>query len=347
MTTDILERFSRDAGLFPHHLDIPSDQLLLTHLDEQTYREVSFLDQRIITPTLQREIAAWSDLSGFSANGQRQPDYIFHIGHVGSTLISRLLGELDDVLALREPAILRQLSDIKLQHVDHNWTTEQFRQRLSETVGWLSRTFHTNQRVNIKASSFVSPLATQLLQNADNALFLFTPLELYLQTILAGEASVQEAQHLAPQRLKRLTEHLGQDFVDLVRLSLVQTVALGWLCEMVTLDQAARSLPETEIIWMDFDVFLQQPSKRLTQIAEHFGYSIEPEQVDQLVAGPIMNSYSKAPEYDYSADLRRQLLAQAAQEHSEQIRKTVLWVTETARKYPKIGDAIARSEMRN
>ena len=320
MSTDILERFSRDAGLFPHHLDIPNDQLLLTHLDEQAYREASFLDQRIITPTLQRETAAWSDLSGFKAEIQRQPDYIFHIGHVGSTLISRLLGELDDVLALREPAILRQLSDIKLQHVDHNWTTEQFEYRLSETVGWLSRTFHTNQRVNIKASSFVSPLATHLLQGGDNALFLFTPLELYLQTILAGEASVQEAQHLASQRLKRLTGYLDQNFLDLAELSLVQTVALGWLCEMVTLDQADRSLPETAIIWMDFDVFLQEPSKKLTQISQHFGYTITSEQADQLVSGPIMNSYSKAPEYDYSADLRRQLLAQAAQEHAEQIR---------------------------
>ena len=31
--------------------------------------------------------------------------WIFHIGHVGSTLVSRLLGELDEVLAIREPRL--------------------------------------------------------------------------------------------------------------------------------------------------------------------------------------------------------------------------------------------------
>ena len=36
--------------------------------------------------------------------------WIFHIGHVGSTLISRLLGELEGVLSVREPRSLRDLT---------------------------------------------------------------------------------------------------------------------------------------------------------------------------------------------------------------------------------------------
>ena len=36
--------------------------------------------------------------------------WIFHIGHVGSTLVSRLLGELAGVLAIREPRLLRDLA---------------------------------------------------------------------------------------------------------------------------------------------------------------------------------------------------------------------------------------------
>ena len=36
--------------------------------------------------------------------------YIFHIGHCGSTLIARLLGELEQFLSLREPPVLMGLS---------------------------------------------------------------------------------------------------------------------------------------------------------------------------------------------------------------------------------------------
>ncbi|MGC8517731.1 MAG: hypothetical protein ACP5P4_04285, partial [Steroidobacteraceae bacterium] len=36
--------------------------------------------------------------------------YIFHIGHVGSTLISRILGEHPGFHAVREPALLRAIA---------------------------------------------------------------------------------------------------------------------------------------------------------------------------------------------------------------------------------------------
>ncbi|MEL7190174.1 MAG: hypothetical protein AAGK17_11525, partial [Pseudomonadota bacterium] len=39
--------------------------------------------------------------------------FIFHIGHVGSTLLARLLGEAPDTLALREPQLLRQFAELK------------------------------------------------------------------------------------------------------------------------------------------------------------------------------------------------------------------------------------------
>ena len=49
---------------------------------------------------------------GGDARGPRAADarWIFHIGHVGSTLIARLLGELDSVLSVREPRALRDLT---------------------------------------------------------------------------------------------------------------------------------------------------------------------------------------------------------------------------------------------
>ncbi len=347
LNEDWQSAFAKDATLFPHLADLPKDQVLLSTMSETAFQQASFLDQRLFTPDLQRQVVAWADIASVPLPALPKPEYIFHVGHVGSTLISRLLGELDNVLALREPAILRQLAEVWISKPENiGWTGDEQAERLGQVESWLSRAFHADQRVMIKASSFVSPLARPLLAAKGNALFLFTSLERYLQTILAGDSSQQEAVALADPRLLRLEQHCGQPLARKETLSLAKTSALGWLCEMVTLCDAERHCPEARIAWMDFDDFLSQPSEQLQGAAEHFGRDLSAEESQSLVSGPIMTRYSKAPEYEYSASLREELLAEAAQIHADDIRQTLLWVDQLARRFPTVAAAITTAESR-
>ena len=347
MSNDWQSLFAKDASLFPHLADLPKDQVLLSTMSETAFRQASFLDQRLFTPDLQRQIVSWSDIASLPLPALSKPQYIFHVGHVGSTLVSRLLGELDSVLALREPALLRQLADVHVNKpADVAWTVDEQAKRLGQAEHWFSRVFHTNQRVMIKASSFVSPLARPLLADNGTALFLFASLDRYLQTILAGDASKQEAGALADLRLYRLEQHCGQTWDRKDDLSLAQTAALGWLCEMVTLSDAEAHCPDADIAWMNFDDFLSQPAEQLQIAANHFGRDISTDHARSLISSPIMTSYSKAPEFDYSASLREQLLAEAAQIHADDIRQTLLWVDQLARRFPIVAAAIATAETR-
>ncbi len=347
MSNDWQSVFPKDASLFPHLADLQKDQVLLSTMSEPAYREASFLDQRMFTPDLQRQIVSWADIASISLPSLPKPHYIFHVGHVGSTLISRLLGELDSILALREPALLRQLADVHVNKpADIGWTLDEQSKRLGEVESWLSRVFHADQRVMIKASSFVSPLARPLLADTGTALFLFAALDRYLPTILAGEASQQEATALADLRLYRLEQYCGQALDKRENLSLAQTAALGWLCEMVTLHDAETHCPDTAIAWMDFDGFLTHPAEQLQLAAHHFGLELAAEHARSLISSPIMTSYSKAPEYDYSASLREELLAEAAQIHADDIKQTLLWVDQLARRFPIVAAAMATAETR-
>lgn len=347
MSDDWQSLFAKDASLFPHLADLQKEQVLLSTMSETAFRQASFLDQRIFTPDLARQVMSWSDVASVPLPPLSKPHYIFHVGHVGSTLISRLLGELDGILALREPAILRQLADVHVNNpAEIGWTDDDLARRIAQVEHWLSRVFHANQRVMIKASSFVSPLARHLLADSGTALFLFASRERYLQTILAGDASKQEATALADLRLNRLEQHCGQPVGTKETLTLAQTAALGWLCEMVTLCDAEAHCPDAKIAWMDFDDFLSQPSQYLQVAAEHFGTSLPLDQARSLVSGSIMSSYSKAPEYDYSASLREELLAEAGKIHADDIRQTLLWIDQLARQHPKVAAAIATAEMK-
>lgn len=337
-------QFARDATYFTHLADFQQDQLLLSTMTEEAYRAASFLDQRIITPSLARQLVTWAEVAAIDLPTAPKPQYIFHIGHVGSTLISRLLGELETVLALREPPILRQLAEIYVTRpAAIRWDDGEFTRRLAMVESWLSRRFLDQQRVMIKASSFVSPLARQILAAGGDALFLCAGLERYLQTILAGEASQQEAAALADLRLLRLAKY-DITIGDKMSLSAAQLAVLGWLTEMMTLCDTANHCPAASILWRDFDHFLAAPESQLIRIGAHFGRDISAERAAALISSKIMHSYSKAPEYDYSRQLREDTLAEAAQLHADDISKTLLWVEKLSQQSPLLAQALAHAD---
>ncbi|MDY7099160.1 MAG: hypothetical protein SXU28_13580, partial [Pseudomonadota bacterium] len=266
--------------------------------------------------------------------------FIFHIGHVGSTLIARLLGEAEGTLALREPQLLRQFAELQL--VDgqpHSpWAPGVYADRLPLVRKWMSRTFHPNQRALIKATSFVSDIAPQLLENTRKAVFLTLSPERYLQTILAGEASLQELSVYSTPRIQRLNARLGSPVFKLWELGEAQRIALGWACEMAAFEAADGD----NVMRVDFDAFLAEPAQTLAQIAQHLEISLDQRAATQLTNGPIMQRYSKAPEHGYSKQLREDVLARAARERSADISAALDWLNDVGAKHRAIAAALAR-----
>src|SRR3546814_16003598 len=82
-----------------------NDRVLIALLGEADYRAASFLDQRLLTDRVGREWRAWNALPDLGAAAPR-PDFIFHIGHVGSTLVSRLLAEVGDAMPLDRQSVV-------------------------------------------------------------------------------------------------------------------------------------------------------------------------------------------------------------------------------------------------
>jgi hypothetical protein len=123
------------------------------------------------------------------------------------------------------------------------------------------------------------------------------------------------------------------------QLSLGERVAMAWACEMTALTAAA----DEDVLWLDIDNFFAAPAEMLGRIAQHFGHPLSPADAERLVSGTIMRSYSKAPEHEYSPDLRRQLLEQARALHGEELRRGGTWLESAGRAYPAIGAALNRA----
>ena len=336
----LAQAFAQGPIWFPQQMDAATDRVLLVRMDEAGYRSASFLDQRMLTQQSQPQWAEWAELEAGDQAGRADAQFIFHIGHVGSTLISRLLGELEGVFALREPQILRNFADLAaLDGQPHApWSSEQFGARLETAIGWLSRTFAQSDRALIKATSFVSEIAAPMLGETRKALFLTLSPERYIETILAGDNSRQELAMLASPRLLRLHKRLGADDWRLWELSEPVRAAMSWLSEMMALDAAAQAAPAGYIHWLDFDDFLQDPAARLGEVAEFFDIGADADTLSAVTSGPLMSQYSKAPEHGYSPDLREKLLAEARATHQEGIAEGLTWLKDAAERH----EAVAR-----
>jgi hypothetical protein len=323
---------ARDATWLAQALDPTQGLVRLVAMDRDSYRAASFLDDRMMQEPVDAQIVSWTLIEEAITDELRSDArWIFHIGHVGSTLLSRLLGELDHVLALREPRLLRDLA----------LTPAEVRRRYLAPVPWLmSRTFHESEFACVKATSFASEIAPELVPTGERALFMYARPRNYVATILAGESSLQEMRLLAGKRSQRLNAR----GIYIPVQNDADHAASAWAAEMAALETAAETMADRQIGWLDFDRMLGDVEAELARIAEFFGFGASPEQLRAIASGPLMSRYSKAPEYDYSPALRRDVMAGALEQHGRQIDGALAMLESAAEKSPLLARALARAE---
>ena len=311
----------------------PDGTVRLIRLTAADYRAASFLDARILQGSPPPAECSVTTLAAAAARLAPNAQFIFHIGHVGSTLLSRLAGEHPNLFSLREPTLLREAAQPGGNAA--NGLT------LPQRLGLLSRTWRPEQRALIKTTSFVNEIAADLLAcTADSrAILLYTPAITYLRAILAGPNSRLETRALGPSRLERLRRRARGALPE--PRSEGEWVAMSWLCEMSALEETALRF-EPRVRWMDFERFLREPVTRLAEMLLAVGVEPDTRLIETVLAGPLMHRYSKAPEHGYDPDLRRRVLAQADLEHAAEIRSGMDWLAGLRNAHPHVAAALAR-----
>jgi hypothetical protein len=327
------EQIARDATWLAQALDPSAGTVRLVAMDRDSYRAASFLDDRLIQQPVDAQIVSWPEVEAAVAGEMRSDArWIFHIGHVGSTLISRLLGEIDGVLGVREPRLLRDLAlappDVRARYV-------------GPVPKLMSRTFAAGEIVCVKATSFASEIAAQLIPPGERALLMYARPRNYVASILAGENSLKELHSLGDYRDRRLA---ARGIALPPARNDAERAAAAWACEMTTLEAAADVMTDRQIAWADFDLMLADMDKELVRVADFFGFNADPARVEAIAAGPLMRRYSKALEYEYSPALRDELIAQEVRLQGRKIDAALAMLRASAEKSPLLARALSRAE---
>jgi len=326
-----------DPELLPFKLDLVGQRVLWLRLSREQRRAAAFLDERALPKDAQGAWLPLASLLELPADATPDAAAIFHIGHCGSTLLSRLLDGWPQVLGLREPLPLRTLAEA--------WpllATPQSRLAPPEAAAllrslWMrwSQSLPPATRTVVKASSSCNVLVAPLLaqSSALRVLLLDMPLRPYLATLLKSPGSVLDAAHAAGERLGDLQARGIAGGVALHALSLPQQCAMGWLAERLRF--AALAEESERVLRVDFEGLLAQPHATLQAIAKHL--SLDPAGVDAALASPAWGRYSKGQEHHYGVADRAHDLALAMQRHGSEIAAGVDWVDECVRRNPALG----------
>ncbi|HEY7638402.1 MAG TPA: hypothetical protein VH814_01660 [Steroidobacteraceae bacterium] len=337
----MLSSLAASPDVYLQKVDLARDAALLVQLSESGYRAASFLDDRILAPDVQ---GAWASLGGVleSANaiGERKPlHFIFHTGHVGSTLLSRLLDESGSVLSLREPLPLRTLADARdvLDLPESLLSPQDFDALEQALLKLWSRGYPNTHTVVLKATSSACRIAAPLLERngAARAVYLNLAAEPYLATLLAGKNSGIDLRGHGPVRIRRLQARIATPLPPLHALSLGELAAMSWLAETWNQREAVARLG-ARVLTLDFDEMLADIHGCVSRVAAHFQLPLEARWLAGIAQSPVLTRYSKSPDFEYSPQMRRELLRQSRQNNAAQIGAGLRWLENLARSQPPV-----------
>lgn len=331
MTEALLSSLATSPDVYLQKVDLTRGAALLVQFDEAAYRAASFLDDRILTPG---RSGGWVGLprllDAAGALGNTKPlHFIFHTGHVGSTLLSRLLDESGCVLSLREPLPLRTLADARdvLGLPESLLSSRDFQTMELALLQLWSRGYRSTHSVVLKATSSASRVATSLLQRqpAARAVYLNLAAEPYLATLLAGKNSAADLRGHGPVRIRQLQVRLQTPLAPLHALSLGELAAMSWLAETWNQHDTVSGCG-VRVMALDFDELLGDVAGSLGRVAAHFQLPSEAGWLADIARSPVLTRYSKSPDFEYSPQLRREVLRESRQNNAVQMGAGLRWL---------------------
>lgn len=306
--------FSRSAAYPLFAFDPAENRAWVLHFEADDYRRASFLDRRSLG---RRDVSGWTvdraELEAALARTAplRDVHWLFHIGHCGSSLVSRLLDLVPGVLGLREPLPLLTLAHGREDPVVTAWE--------APVLASLARGFADSTAVIVKPTSVVTTLADRLLPTTGRACLLWVDLRTWLATMLRDAQLIEGVLSTEPLRLAGQPD-LPAAESDGARL------ARAWLIEQLRWRQLAAE-PELSgrLIDLDFADVLLDPAPTVARLAAHYGLQVPADWTQRIKSSELLSRYSKDGGAHFDANARRRELAASAQKHADGIGDGLAW----------------------
>lgn len=296
------------------------DAAVFVPMDRAAYRRSIFLDARI-SPADEGAMQVPAAMLAGTAGEGPQTGWIFHVAHCGSTLLARALEELSGALVLKEPAALRQLGFAPDAA------------RLDLVLALLARRYDPDLPNVVKANVPVNFLLPEIAERRpqDRAVVLYWHLADYLTAILRSDNH--------RQWLRGITDHFAGSLGLPEGADDAARAAALWLGQAQRFLALAEAMPQTRTL--DAAVLFADPGRAIGLAVHHLGLPAEAEAIEQLVRGPLFNTYSKRPDVAFDNSDRMERARAVSSAVAGEIESARDWIAGTGDFVPQIEERLS------
>lgn len=310
---------------FIHRIDALKSRAEVVQTDREALRRASFLDGRE-TFWSARETRGVEDLAKLrEAQGScRVRGWIFHVGFCGSTLLSHLLDQNGELLALREPQALVDLADQapQLRALGRARSVKGWLETLDTHFGGLGDAL--GQEVVVKASNWANPLLAYMAEAdmLDKAIYVTMERRAWMRACIRGGRErlawvarcVQHTAQVEPEvaRLMPLV-------VNGVRDPLDQIIRLAALLDWAQHRTIARHDPRA-LRRIDYATIVDDPTRAIVRARDLLGLPQRADPVEPL------GHHAKDPARAFDARQRALEDRQVERAHGARIDAALEWI---------------------
>lgn len=257
-----------DPSYFPFELS--SDKRIgFLKISSGTFKRSPFLDKRIVVPDSQLIYEDASEiekkLKYIKISEKKDLIHIFHISHVGSTFISKLLESINELKVLREPNILKNF--IREYHNLGRASSEYKKYELDSILHGILNLFlrGSESKVLIKHMShnLNLPLRNVHLENiSQKEILLYTSLRNFLYHSISSEGLKRDALTNASFRLAQLNNLCFSNSFKIDDLEYLEIISIIWMVEFAKIYY--RKLSKENVLLINFDNEFSENKKEET-----------------------------------------------------------------------------------
>ena len=257
------------------------------------------------------------------------PVFIFHHAFVCSTLLARCLNQIDAFFSLKEPWILRRLSDFK-RHRGHKLTRRQWREMFSCNLKLLARKYSSGQTPVLKVTNVANNLISDVLNYlpGQKILYLYSDLKSFLVSNLKKPQDTQDKMPgLATSFLadSDFAQRYPQ-YSQIKRLSFLQVCAVIWLVNLYNFKRSVEKFSTSSVKTLDMNDFLDDMGGSLAHLSNFFGHQATNQEIQQMLDPQVTQTDAKHQNVAYGKAARSAEISQIMGKHGNEIEKVQIWV---------------------
>ena len=321
-----IESISTNPDLFPARFNFMANKGWMVKMSPRWYQESVFLDASRMKGTYVLEV----DLPWLNNKCQsidwRPTSVIFHTAFCGSTLMSQALDAMYNCLSLKEPDTLNNL----LFFLRGNGDPEKKEIWFNNILYLLSRSYHQEQSVVVKANDYANPLISKVLEweNRIPVLFMYTPLGEFLVGCLKADNRKEWIRGRYQSILPTAADLINMDEAPEVNDDDFDKMAAMYWSYNIALYNRAYEVGSEKLRSLDFNDMLTAPLASVEACSQFFGLNplagvSKSDELDKL-----MGVYSKNSQFTYSPQQRQNDMDRLLAKFSQELEVA----TETARK---------------